>query len=191
MYCSANRCWLPFPHCPTTAHKGKQSSTWILRTGRNLAAQILPGKTDLDRPIDITPVMGPGDLLHCTSRTSGWRRGSTATVLRGRILCPGFGKFGQTCWQILGGTAPDCGELPLRGREQGMDTKCERSPGTEPKRQPAAAQGQLQGQSWSPRQPSTHRVCANTVEFICFFFARSSLFFAKKTFLISLHASPP
>lgn len=45
--CSTNCYWLPPSHYP------------ILRNGRNLAAQILPGKSDLDLPIDITPCDGP------------------------------------------------------------------------------------------------------------------------------------
>lgn len=183
MYCSANCCWLPFPHCPTTAHKGKQISTWILRNGRNLAAQILPGKTDLDHPIDITPVMGPGDLLHCTSRTSGWRRGSTATVLRGRILCPGFGKFGQTCWQILWGTAPHCGELPLRGREQGMGTKCERSPSTEPGMPACCCPGSAARPVLEPKAAKhTPSLCKHCGIHLLFFLPEARCFLPKRLF---------
>lgn len=76
----------PITNHHNTVHKEKQSFIWILRHGRNLAAQILPGKSDLEHPIDITHTMGPGDPLHHTCSTSGWKRGSIAMVLRGIIL---------------------------------------------------------------------------------------------------------
>lgn len=107
-------------------------------------------------------------------------------MLRGKVLCPNLEKFGQSCWQIFWGTGT-VESCPSKAGSKGWVLNVQRP-------QPRAwnAQGQLQGQSWSPRQPSIHRVCANTVEFIClFFFPQSSLFFTKKTFLISLHASPP
>lgn len=58
--------WFPPFYYPNTVHKENQSFTWILRNGRKLAAHILPGESDLDRPIAITHVMGPEGLLHHT-----------------------------------------------------------------------------------------------------------------------------
>lgn len=134
--------------------------------------------------------MDPGDLLHGTPDTSGWRRGSITRVQRELILHYVLREVRTNllAW-ILGDWC--CGKLLLQARVQRMNIKSGRVPSTE---------------FWVPdchctvsavrpvmKSPASqvHPVFVQTLGNSSGFSAQSWLVFAKKTFLIPFHASPP